>query len=138
EQAHQRAQDAVAAVRDAAATELHRRDDAWRPVATDLAAWVATARRSAAAAGALSAVKAAITWLRSAGQEIRNARLAPFAALSAQVWGELRQESNVELGPIRLEGSANQRRVTPDVTVDGKNGAPPARVGPGQPPPPGP
>src|SRR5262249_29659173 len=104
-------------------TELRRRDDAWRPLATDLAAWVATAHRSAAAAGALSAVKTAITWLRSAGQEIRNARLAPFADLSARVWGELRQESNVELGPIRLEGSANQRRVPLDVTVDGKDGA---------------
>jgi hypothetical protein len=86
-QAHRRAQDAVAAVQDAAATELRRRDDAWRPLATELAAWVVTARRSAAAAGSLSAVKAAITWLRSAGQEIRNARLAPFADLSARVWG---------------------------------------------------
>jgi wobble nucleotide-excising tRNase len=39
------------------------------------------------------------------------------------VWGELRQESNVVLGPIRLEGSANQRRVALDVTVDGQDGA---------------
>jgi predicted ATPase len=103
----------------AATAELRRRDDAWRPLATELAGWVATARRSAAAAGSLTAVKAAISWLRAAGQEIRAARLAPFAATSAQVWERLRQESNVELGPIRLEGAASQRRVSLDVTVDG-------------------
>ena len=123
ERAHQRAYDAVAAVQHAAAEELRRRDDAWRPLATELAAWVATARTSAAAAASLSAVKAAISWLRSAGQEIRNARLAPFADLSAKVWAELRQESNVELGPIRLEGAATMRRVALDVTVDGRDGA---------------
>jgi hypothetical protein len=103
----------------AATAELRHRDDAWRPLATELAGWVATARRSAAAAGSLTAVKAAIIWLRAAGQEIRATRLAPFAAMSAQVWERLRQESNVELGPIRLEGASTQRRVSLDVTVDG-------------------
>src|SRR6266511_3842205 len=117
------ARQAVDRVQAAATAELRRRDDAWRPLATELAGWVATARRSVAAAGSSTAVKAAITWLRAAGQEIRDARLAPFAAMSAQVWERLRQESNVELGPIRLEGAATQRRVSLDVTVDGVEGA---------------
>jgi hypothetical protein len=42
----------------------------------------------------------ALDWLRAAGKEVRNMRLAPFAVTSAKVWELLRQESNVELGPI--------------------------------------
>ena len=68
-------------------------------------------------------MKKAIIWLRETGKEVRNARLAPFAGKSARVWDMLRQESNVDLGPIRLEGSATQRRVSLDLTVDGLPGA---------------
>ncbi len=45
--------------------------------------------------------------------------MAPFAEKSAMVWDLLKQESNVRLGPIRLDGVATQRRVT----VDGTGGA---------------
>jgi hypothetical protein len=54
---------------------------------------------------------------------VRNARLAPFAQKSAEVWETLRQESNVELGPITLAGTGTWRRVALDVTVDGAPGA---------------
>jgi hypothetical protein len=64
-------------------------------------------------------VKQAIDWLKGVGQEIRDARMAPLTKTAAEVWGLLRQESNVELGPVRLEGSATKRHVTLDVTVDG-------------------
>jgi hypothetical protein len=54
---------------------------------------------------------------------VRNARLAPFAATSARVWETLRQESNVELGPITLAGAGTARKVALDVTIDGVPGA---------------
>jgi AAA domain/AAA domain, putative AbiEii toxin, Type IV TA system len=106
-----------------ARTALRRRSEAWQPVAAALAAWVSHAQSSEAAATAVARLRKAITWLRAAGQEVRDARLQPFAAMSAQVWEMLRQESNVELGPIRLEGAATQRRVSLDVSVDGVPGA---------------
>jgi recombinational DNA repair ATPase RecF len=118
-EAYDRLSRAVETVQEQAATQLRQLDDAWRPLATELAAWIATARRSVAAAATATTVKAALNWLRTAGQDIRNDRLEPFAAISARVWERLRQESNVELGPIRLAGAATQRRVTLDVTVDG-------------------
>ena len=37
---------------------------------------------------------------------------------SAEVWGMLRQESSVELGPITLAGAGPQRKVALDVTID--------------------
>jgi len=114
---------AVAQVREAASQALQRRSEAWQSAAAFLAGWAELARASQRAAVVLARVKQALTWLRENGQQVRNARLAPFAELSAQVWEMLRQESNVELGPIRLEGSSTHRRVSLDVTVDGIPGA---------------
>jgi energy-coupling factor transporter ATP-binding protein EcfA2 len=110
---------ALTELRDAAARELTLRSEAWQPMAAALAAWTEIARASQHAASDLAHVKKALTWLKADGQEIRNARLAPFTQLSAQIWDMLRQESNVELGPIRLEGSATRRRLSLDARVDG-------------------
>jgi hypothetical protein len=95
----------------------------WAPVAADLAAWSKWAADSQAATVRANDLKKALDWLRAAGKEVRNARLAPFAATSAEVWGMLRQESNVELGPITLAGAGPQRKVALDVTIDGVPGA---------------
>lgn len=110
---------ALAQLRDAATRELTLRSEAWQPMASALAAWTELARASQHASDELAQVKQALAWLKADGQDIRNARLAPFTQMSAQIWGLLRQESNVELGPIRLEGSATRRRLSLDATVDG-------------------
>jgi recombinational DNA repair ATPase RecF len=110
---------AMTELHDAAARELAVRSEAWQPMATALAAWTEQARASQHAADNLAKVKQALAWLKADGQEIRNARLEPFTQLSARIWSMLRQESNVELGPIRLEGSATRRRLSLDATVDG-------------------
>lgn len=114
---------AISGLRSDAEAALRRRSEAWQPVATALAAWAELARSSEHAAAVLADLRKGITWLREIGHDIRNQRLAPFASKSAMVWDLLRQESNVELGPIRLEGTSTQRRVALDVTVDGIPGA---------------
>ena len=68
-------------------------------------------------------IKAAETWLKAATDDIRNERLAPLAEQARAIWRMLRQESNVDLGAIRLAGSATQRRVELDVSVDGTPGS---------------
>ena len=57
------------------------------------------------------------TGSRKAGQGIRDDRMAQLTETSAQVWGMLRQESNVDLGPVKLAGTSTQRHVSVDVTV---------------------
>ena len=114
---------AVDSLRSQAVAVLRRRAEAWQPVAYELAAWARQARKSQDAAARLADLRKAIDWLRKIGAQVRNARLAPFAQASAQVWETLRQESNVELGPITLAGAGTQRRVALDVTVDGAPGA---------------
>jgi recombinational DNA repair ATPase RecF len=113
----------VAQLQQAAVQALDRLDDEWKPIASRLAAWTENARKAHDAAPRLTDVKAAIAWLRTTTQVLRDERLAPFAKLSADVWEQLRQESNVQLGPVRLEGSSTKRRVALDVSVDGIDGA---------------
>ena len=70
-----------------------------------------------------TALQKAVTWLRNAGEQIRNDKLEPVAKEATEIWNMLRQESNVELGGIRLAGTGTSRRVDLDVTVDGVPGA---------------
>lgn len=105
--------------RRAAADRLAHLEDRWQPVAVKLGAWVERARAAEAHSPTLANVKAGYDWLRNTARELRNDRLRPLAKEAAEVWGELRQESNVDLGPIELAGSGNRRQVNLDVTVDG-------------------
>lgn len=112
---------AVATVRAVAAAELERREDRWRPVAQQLMAWLPGARNAEARRATLPRLTAAEDWIRSAHQALRTERFEPIAAQVQQNWRELRQNSSVQLGELRLEGTAtaNHRRLTLDVTIDG-------------------
>ena len=54
------------------------------------------------------------------GVAFRNLRLEPVAARARKIWAQLRQESNVDLGDITLEGTATRRRVVLGGSVDGQ------------------
>lgn len=113
---------AVQALRTAAQTEIARRQDAWRPVATALAEWVGPARRVRARAAAIPAITAAEDWVKTASAAIRQERFDPIASKATAIWQELRGQSNVALESISL-GAYPQRKVTLGVTVDGVAGA---------------
>src|SRR5207247_7980302 len=98
---------------------LQRRHDAWREPAAALQAWLVDARNLAGDNILLDRIGAARDWLKKATEEIRGSRLAPFARRSQEVWEQLRQESNVELSGMRLDGSSTRRRVVFPATVDG-------------------
>jgi recombinational DNA repair ATPase RecF len=115
--------DALARLRDAARAELGRKEDAWRPVAAEVAAWLAGARDAMSGSAALADLKAAEAWLKKAAAGIRDDRFGPIAEKAAGIWERLRQQSHVELGRIQLAGEGTRRRVTLDVTVDGVEGA---------------
>jgi recombinational DNA repair ATPase RecF len=113
----------VMALVSAAESELRTREDRWVPVAAQVAAWCTRATAAEIAAQAVPALQAAITWLKNATDDIRNARLAPLGDQARVIWAELRQESNVDLGAIRLSGSGTRRQADLNVTVDGSPGA---------------
>ena len=107
------------ALSDLAAAELARREDTWAPVAAEAASWCHDAAAADDGMAPVPMIKAAETWLKGATDDIRNQRLAPLAEQARTIWRMLRQESNVDLGAIRLAGSTTQRRVELDVSVDG-------------------
>ena len=108
---------------DLASAEVARREDRWAPIAAEVASWCADAAEANDGMTPVPMIKAAETWLKAATDDIRNERLAPLAEQARAIWRMLRQESNVDLGAIRLAGSATQRHVELDVSVDGTPGS---------------
>jgi recombinational DNA repair ATPase RecF len=115
--------EAVARLRDSARAELGRKEDAWRPIGVEVAAWLGAARGAARGASDLKRLKSAEAWFKKAAAGIRDDRFAPIAEKAAGIWEHLRQQSHVELGRIQLTGEGTRRRVALDVTVDGVEGA---------------
>ena len=114
---------ALTAMVKAAESELARRDEEWRPLAVNLVELHEQLTRVEAEKAQLTELKKTEAWLKDAASAIRDKRLRPFAEHSQRIWKDLRQQSNVDLGPIRLEGSSTRRRATFDVTVDDVEGA---------------
>ena len=114
---------AAAALAAEAAGRLQRREDAWRPLARELTAWLLRARRATGTAERVKRLKDAEAWVKTVAAEIRDERFAPIAGAAKAYWDLLRQQSNVELGRVVLAGAATQRKVVLDVTVDGVSGA---------------
>lgn len=112
---------AIAGVRAAAAAELERREDRWRPIAQRLVAWLPDAERAQAHREGLPQLRAAESWIKEAHEGLRRQRFEPIAEQVQQNWEELRQTSSVQLGELRLEGAgtSTQRRLTLDVSIDG-------------------
>ncbi len=121
---HERLSGELGFLRQRAAKELDRLEQAWTPLVPRLRSWLELARTVHARAAELQTARAAEVWLKSATAHVRDERLAPLAGTARWVWQSLRQQSNVELGGIRLQGNANSaRRVQLDVTVDEVDGA---------------
>jgi energy-coupling factor transporter ATP-binding protein EcfA2 len=114
---------AVGDLRRAAAGELERLERAWRPAADAIAAWLPLGRRAQAAEAEAVRIKDAERWLREAHDELRDERFRPIAGAVQENWTELRQDSNVSLGDLRLLGASSQRRLALDVKVDGEDGS---------------
>jgi recombinational DNA repair ATPase RecF len=115
--------DAVLRLREKARAALERKEDAWRPVATEVASWLLLAQAATSGAPELERLKRAEAWLKKAAAGIRDDRFTPIAERAAVIWEHLRQQSHVDLGRIQLTGDGTRRRVVLDVTVDGVAGA---------------
>lgn len=111
---------AAESLRAHAADELARRESAWAPVAAQLGGWVGLEEQARKVDDELNAVAAAKKWVNEHAAAFRNRRLKPIAAQARDIWHQLRQESNVDLVEISLEGTATRRKVVLEGAVDGK------------------
>ena len=108
-----------AALREQATALIQTRQDAWSPAALELADWLKKAQAAAEAEPKAKIAAEAQQWLKTNSAQLRNERIAPLAAEAKRIWAALRQESNVDLGAIRLEGQRTTRRVALRAAVDG-------------------
>jgi DNA repair exonuclease SbcCD ATPase subunit len=111
--------EAYAALQQEATALIKGREDAWNPVALELAEWLRKAELADEAEPKLNVASEALKWLQDNAAELRNQRIEPLAEEARQIWSTLRQESNVELGAIRLAGQKTTRRVMLEAEVDG-------------------
>ncbi|WP_040517333.1 AAA family ATPase [Gordonia neofelifaecis] len=97
-------------------------EDAWSPVAVEVAAWMRAEKTAREKQGRLDRLTAAKDWLRDQGEVLRERRLEPIESAARDIWALLRQESGVDLGSIALEGSgtSTQRHVSVRGAVDGE------------------
>lgn len=112
--------DAAESVRVQANEALRSREDAWAPLAVKLGTWVGMEREARTHDETLTNMAAAKKWIVERGQSFRNQRLESIAAQARSIWGQLRQESNVDLGEITLEGTATRRKAVLTGSVDGQ------------------
>ncbi|MFD5826953.1 AAA family ATPase [Lentzea sp. NPDC060358] len=107
---------AVEQLKSVAREQIDRRDLVWRPMAVALFEWHSQAQQALADSEVLADVTEAENWIHKAAATLRSERIAPFAKESQRIWHRLRQQSNVDLGAVRLGGTRN---VELDVSVDG-------------------
>jgi hypothetical protein len=119
ERCHPRLLDAVGALRAAVHDRVDAADDAWEPLARQVLDWVDAARRGCSHQPTTKDLATATAKVKIVIDRLRERRLAPFRAEHEKIWAKLRQESNVDLGPIQLKGRGNARRVLLQVSVDG-------------------
>jgi recombinational DNA repair ATPase RecF len=105
----------------AQATEaLSARESAWAPLAAQLGGWVPMEEEARALDATVKTMTAAKKWMSDHAGQFRNLRLEPIAVQARKIWSQLRQESNVDLGEITLEGTATRRRANLGGSVDGQ------------------
>jgi DNA repair exonuclease SbcCD ATPase subunit len=114
---------ALETVRNSAHAKLDQKESEWRPIARDLLEWLPAARQAQHAVASRPALDAAERWIKQTTSELRDERFGPVATEAQRIWELLRQQSNVELARLELEGTGTRRRVKLDVTVDGVGGA---------------
>lgn len=111
---------AAESLRAEAGEALSHRESTWAPLAAQLGAWVRVEEEARELDGTVKTMTAAKKWVTEQAGPFRNRRLKPIAAQARQIWSQLRQESNVDLGDITLEGTATRRRANLPGSVDGK------------------
>ena len=119
EEEHHNLAAAADSFREQAAAELGRLEEAWRPLVDALRSWLPTARDAARASRVVPHLRRAEKWLNSETDLIRAERFGPIAKRASEVWETLKQNSSVTLDQLKLEGSATQRHLVLDVSVDG-------------------
>lgn len=113
--------DALAKLQTATQQYVDELDDAWGAIATRIATFVDDLGAWDRSEPEASAAKDAHQWLKSNEIALKNERVLPIAEEAKRIWAGLRQQSNVDIAGLALEGSNTRRRVVVSAAVDGED-----------------
>ncbi|MDL9948974.1 ATP-binding protein [Gordonia sp. ABSL11-1] len=112
--------DALAALRTETANSATELQDVWAPIAEETLEWLALERRARDTDATVMVIEEARKWVQENSQRFRAQRLAPISEGARTIWSQLRQESDVEISEIALEGKRTHRKAVLRGHVDGK------------------
>jgi len=111
---------ALGAVQADAAAALDEHQSVWAPMAERTMEWVALERTARETDDIVAVLDAAKKWVSNNAQLLREQRLEPIAEGARAIWAQLRQESDVDVSTITLEGKRTHRKAILQGTVDGE------------------
>lgn len=110
---------AFSQIRDEAHQVLSELETNWRPVREAIRAFLAAHQKHPNVEQEIETLKKAEYWAKDFEDELRNERFEPISKKTQEIWGELRDQSNVSLDAIKMKGSGSRRRLELSVGVDG-------------------
>lgn len=114
------AREAFAALQAEASRVLAEQESVWAPIAEQTMAWVAMERTARETDAAVTVLADAKKWLTDNTQLLRAQRLKPIEEGARSIWAQLRQDSDVEISTISLEGQRTHRKAVLRGLVDGQ------------------
>ena len=98
-------------------------EDAWAPIAAKINGWLSLEHTARSADDVVARLDAAKKWVTANANVLRNQRMQPIADRAREIWSQLRQESNVDISSITLQGQRTHRKAVLEGSVDGQSAA---------------
>ncbi|OZG26380.1 hypothetical protein BH683_023705 [Williamsia sp. 1138] len=98
-------------------------EDAWAPIAVKINGWLSLEHTARSSDDVVARLDAAKKWVTANANVLRNQRMQPIADRAREIWSQLRQESNVDISSITLQGARTHRKAVLQGSVDGQPAA---------------
>lgn len=115
--------DALTEFQAEAAAAVATLEDAWAPVAAKISGWLSLEHTARSTDDVVALLDAAKKWVTANANVLRNQRMQPIADRAREIWSQLRQESNVDISSITLQGARTHRKAVLKGSVDGQPAA---------------
>lgn len=115
--------DTLTQLQSEAATAAESLEDAWAPVAAKINGWLSLEQSVRDSDDIIAQLDAAKKWVTANATVLRNQRMQPIGDRAREIWSQLRQESNVDISSITLQGQRTHRKAVLEGSVDGRPAA---------------
>ena len=111
--------DALTDLQTEASAAVTTLEDAWAPIALRINGWLSLEHTARSTDDVVARLDAGKRWVTANANVLRNQRMQPIADRAREIWSQLRQESNVDISSITLQGARTHRKAVLEGSVDG-------------------